>query len=205
MLNPATGLGFNATNRTRSYDCPGCLATRNNEHLGWCSLHAVVSAQYVDPDEAQHLRKKATKKQLAFATFTYEHLSSALVVGQVPAIPNGTECTAIEIVRNSCMVGVDYRQKRYTHNKYAKLAKEKLGYIPFIYPAWATAQDRHYVLTALGFHVSDETVEMPDWEPTQGWGEVIGLAFKAYNSGELDDYVDELRNPRRNGGKWAWE
>lgn len=200
-----SGRAFTAINRTRSYDCPGCLVERNAEHLEFINRYRQVEVGWSNSDELTNSRRSATRRRIAFGSITYEHTKDILVVAQVSSVTVGRTRRIPAAFREVIQHGLELRQKAWSGNKYTRLPKPKVEHGAYTFPDWATKQDRTYVLKALGFQLAPEGMQSPEDIPTEALREILTEAFKAYNSGDMDYFVESLKDRGRRAGSWGWE
>lgn len=164
-----------------------------------------VEVGWTGPDDLEHIRRRATKMRLAFASVSYEHTGDVLVLGRVSATTIGRGMSVVGAYRFIVDQGITYRQRRWNANKYARRSKERAGYNVFTAPDWATEADRQYVLRTVGFEITAEGIQAPPDVLGDDFSAILSEAFKAYNSGILDDYLESLRSPGRAAGSWGWD
>jgi hypothetical protein len=140
-----------------------------------------------------------------FGSIRYEHTADVLVLAAVSSRTVGRPYTPVGAFRFVARQAEQYRQSKWSGNKYTRLPKPDPEHAVYSAPDWATKADIKYIIKALGCDVQPEGVTAADYLVTEEFPALMSEAFKAYNSGDMDEFLDKYRFKTSRGGKWGWE
>jgi len=188
------------------------MSERNRDHLQWIYQFTTVEVGWIGSEDLTEMRRSATRRKIPFCSIAYESIPDLMVLAPVSRRTIGHPYESIVAFRNVLIAAIDYRQRSYSGNKYSRVEYEPKGFGGFTIPGWATEKDAQYILTALGYRFEPDGVHMPAKFKGMDVTQIVEGAFRAYNSGTIDEFLVRLEETgcsdeqpaTRRAGSWDW-